>query len=119
MSKHQKSHCYPQILLQCNNYQNVPLRRVFISPALITSGESFRDIINASGFYEQEISQPRCRQRHDLVFVFKDEAKTPAFGQIAKFPYQGFERSMRLNIEYVINHAAFIAAFRAVSKLFN
>jgi hypothetical protein len=53
----------------------VEFRFVFLGSALITSGERFRHAGNAGGFHEKEIAQPGDRQRHDLVFVFTDEAE--------------------------------------------
>jgi hypothetical protein len=95
----------------------VEFRLVFVGPALITSGERFRQAGNASGFHETEIAHPGVRQRHDLVFVFKDEAEALAFIQPAQLSYQGFKRPNRSYTKYVIRHAVIIAAFGAIAKL--
>lgn len=94
----------------------VELRLVFVGSALITGGERFRHAGDVTGFHEEEIAHPRDRQRHDLVFVFKDKTKTLAFGESAQFSYQGFERPMRSYIKYVIRHPAIITASRAFGK---
>jgi hypothetical protein len=90
--------------------------RIFLRSALIASGKRFRHAGDATGFHEQQIAQPRSRQRHDLVFVFEDKAKALAFLQPAQLLYRGFERPMRPNIKYVIRHAAIIVASRVFGK---
>jgi len=94
----------------------VEFRLVFLGCALLTGGSSGISTGNAGGFHEKEIAQPGGGQRHDLVFVFTDEAEALAFVQPAQLSYQGFERPKRSYVKYVIRHPAIVPAFRAIGK---
>jgi hypothetical protein len=68
-------------------------RLVFVGCALITGGERFRDAGSTGGFHEEEIAHPGGRERHDLILVFENKAKTLAFIDPAQLSYQGFAPS--------------------------